>query len=455
MAAFTSKATGDWNAAGQTTWNEVGTPGAGDTATIQNTHTVTLAQNEQCDTLTIDVGGTLDLATFTLTGMTAETTLSGTLLGGDNCALTFNNAADRAIRGGASGVLNIVASSGNRALIDNVGAGKTSVLDVPTVHLDYVDIHSAVNGVRNSAQNAVSWYIDHCDIEGAGAGSVWGVFCINSKQTHAVWIRNSYISKFQATGRGIQVNGIAVLENVVFGVDIDGNAQANTSDFSYAYPATYFCNSVRSTAATMIHAATTHRGRIIAGDWGYAHGVGTPGIGYLHDGTIGIIERSVAAKKTGDYGARCTPLVDCDADRSVETSVYIPIATGDNIAVSVYGRRHTMTNDCAEVEIDPEGAWFTPATVATTLTNDDTWYEFAPSANGAGGSGDEGMVRIVLRLKEYQAGAYFDWADMVVTAGGTEYNVNFENWSMGIPQVAEPSSSGPARSPVGMTGGLV
>lgn len=43
MAAFTSKATGNWSASGQTTWNEVGVPGNGDTVTI--THTVTVDAN--------------------------------------------------------------------------------------------------------------------------------------------------------------------------------------------------------------------------------------------------------------------------------------------------------------------------------------------------------------------------------------------------------------------------
>lgn len=41
MAAFTSKATGNWSAAGQTTWNESGVPGDGDTVSI-GAHTVTV-----------------------------------------------------------------------------------------------------------------------------------------------------------------------------------------------------------------------------------------------------------------------------------------------------------------------------------------------------------------------------------------------------------------------------
>ena len=44
MSVFTSKATGNWSASGQTTWNEVGVPGSGDTASI-GAHTVTVNVN--------------------------------------------------------------------------------------------------------------------------------------------------------------------------------------------------------------------------------------------------------------------------------------------------------------------------------------------------------------------------------------------------------------------------
>lgn len=80
MAAFTSKSTGNWDAEGQTTWNEAGHPGAGDTVTIQNGHTVTLDSATACTTLTIDAGGTLTDATnnqgLTVSGIT---TIEGTL----------------------------------------------------------------------------------------------------------------------------------------------------------------------------------------------------------------------------------------------------------------------------------------------------------------------------------------------------------------------------------------
>jgi hypothetical protein len=40
MAAFTSKANGNWSSGGQTTWTQVGVPTAGDTVTINNIVTV-------------------------------------------------------------------------------------------------------------------------------------------------------------------------------------------------------------------------------------------------------------------------------------------------------------------------------------------------------------------------------------------------------------------------------
>ena len=57
-AAFTDKAAGNWNASGQTTWNEVGTPGTTDTVTI-DTYTITMTQSEACLSISVEVGGTL------------------------------------------------------------------------------------------------------------------------------------------------------------------------------------------------------------------------------------------------------------------------------------------------------------------------------------------------------------------------------------------------------------
>ncbi len=67
MAAFTSKATGNWSAGGQTTWNEVGVPGFNDSATINSPHTVTVdvdttVGDGTASTLAIASGGILSIA---------------------------------------------------------------------------------------------------------------------------------------------------------------------------------------------------------------------------------------------------------------------------------------------------------------------------------------------------------------------------------------------------------
>ncbi len=76
MAIFTSKATGNWSASGQTTWNEVGVPGPGDSATINSPHTATVdidttAGDNTDSAIVINSGATLVVAasvTLTVTG---------------------------------------------------------------------------------------------------------------------------------------------------------------------------------------------------------------------------------------------------------------------------------------------------------------------------------------------------------------------------------------------------
>ena len=76
MSAFTSRATGNWNAGAQTTWNQVGTPALGDSATINNTHVVTITANVTAGdgtatAISVLAGGTItiaDMVTFTVYG---------------------------------------------------------------------------------------------------------------------------------------------------------------------------------------------------------------------------------------------------------------------------------------------------------------------------------------------------------------------------------------------------
>lgn len=97
MTAYTSKANGNWNAGGQTTWNQTGTPASGDTAEIQNTHNVTVSVNvtvgDGSDTAVhVDAGGTLTIAdgvTLTIIGNILQ---EGSIVMGDGSGIVFASA---------------------------------------------------------------------------------------------------------------------------------------------------------------------------------------------------------------------------------------------------------------------------------------------------------------------------------------------------------------------------
>ena len=383
-----------------------------------------LDMNDIIARLDVLAGKTLTMGAGTaLTGMTDDALGQGKVYMNAGCELSWDTAADK-----SSKDLEIVArgTSGNRCLITNVGAGRLSIVSSTSKGWDceYTDIH-----------NVFSFFLTGdllrlivCDLEGAAASNYVIPLCTR------IILRDGWISNFDSAVYGGLAIGYGAgtkvidIQNMVWGEDIDGNAQPNAKDWVLWEVAGQWGKSVRARnvmllSATPIHwnSNTVGWSRVVIDNYGFCathllgSGPGTPGVGYI--GTpFWTGERSAAAKKTGDFGARITPKAGCgDAiDKDAELVVFIPIATGDDISVSVFGRRHTMTNDCAEVEIDPEGAWFTPDTSAPVLA-DDTWVEFTPSAVGAGGAADSGMVRIVLRLKEFQGAAFFDWADMVVT----------------------------------------
>ena len=86
MANFISAQSGNWDT--EATWG-AGHPIAGDTVTIQNTHTVTLDSAAACTTLTIDGSGVLTDATNNV-GLVVSgvTSITGTLTCG-SAAMSF------------------------------------------------------------------------------------------------------------------------------------------------------------------------------------------------------------------------------------------------------------------------------------------------------------------------------------------------------------------------------
>ena len=96
MAAFTSKAAGNWSASGQTTWNEVGVPGSGDTVTITHAITVdvttTVGDQPGTDTVVLSVSGVdltvADGVTFTIRGGASFN--NGKFIVGAGCTVEYD-----------------------------------------------------------------------------------------------------------------------------------------------------------------------------------------------------------------------------------------------------------------------------------------------------------------------------------------------------------------------------
>ncbi len=148
MAAFTSKASGNANAGGQTTWNEVGVPGDGDTATVQAGHTVTvtapwtLGAAGATGTAALTIGAAADAGGGALV-VNADLTLKGDLIQRRNHSVTV-----------AAGV----------TVLFQVGAGVTykwSTVNDPFVNWATIDLNGTVgSGVTIRAQGGGVGYLD-------------------------------------------------------------------------------------------------------------------------------------------------------------------------------------------------------------------------------------------------------------------------------------------------------
>lgn len=126
MAAFTTKATGNWSSSGQTTWNESGVPGSGDTVTI--THAITGDTNITIDG--IAGNGTLTMAAgkiLTLQGNAAQGNAAFILSAGAGLVFSTSGGDRKWLQGtsNSQGSCKIVANgtAGNHCTISKIGAG--------------------------------------------------------------------------------------------------------------------------------------------------------------------------------------------------------------------------------------------------------------------------------------------------------------------------------------------
>jgi hypothetical protein len=153
MAAFTSKATGNWSSGGQTTWNQVGVPGNGDTVIIGTGHAITVNVNttvghspgasDATAAVLVNTTGTLTVAAgivFTVRGDlklndTTLTLAAGSVLEFDASAAGTPSTARYVLQiGTGSGQTNVNClvngTSGSRCTIrSNAGGANARVID--------------------------------------------------------------------------------------------------------------------------------------------------------------------------------------------------------------------------------------------------------------------------------------------------------------------------------------
>lgn len=505
MAAYTSKASGDFNADGQTTWNEVGHPdGADDTAAIATGHAITAAAAVVCGAITIAGTGslvaqaaantitsitnngtgvcTIGATTFAgvlvnastglltingaLTGITnftpsncnmnANVTMSGTLTGpatgttfamaagttlsetgvsgnavsfagtwtmGAGCTLSGTKAAEWvAASAGVGGTFTATGTAGSPISITNATALRNARLGASLVASGTYNLtHVNLDGVLAFVGSAGLFNLSYVQFAPKVAADVIQFNSTTPNPTglfRYCWVAGVVGTTFLSASPFMQP-GI-VLENIAIGYARTGAANALTTGQSSCCAA-----HVRN---CIINATTQVSGvgrfsvdnlgyldaAMVAGGSALAAAVVDPGVSKTWGG-YGTVERSTANPRTATYHERSTPESNVTTTHPLDFSIYVPISSGEDIAVSVYASRSAMTSDCAKIVIDPEQAWFTTATSAELLTNAATYYQLTASASTARGAGATGMVRVVMRVDEYAAAQYVDWDDFAVT----------------------------------------
>lgn len=198
MAAFTSKATGDWGASGQTTWNEVGVPGSGDTVTVTAGHTVTVSDTQATGALTLAVSGasggvlaisgTGQLTCYgSITGNNSSTSPVDriTIAAGGRLHFDTTGGAITVTLGSTTGPFRLKASgtSGSHCQIKRTNGTNTVYFNASDSlrkgglwNLTYTDLQyiggasqrATVFNSANAADSTVDFVMDHCTIDNCG-----------------------------------------------------------------------------------------------------------------------------------------------------------------------------------------------------------------------------------------------------------------------------------------------
>jgi len=156
MAEFTSKATGNWSSSGQTTWNEVGVPGTGDTVLINNDHIITVDVDTTVGASTgtkpgIEIAGasagsygTLQLAAgVTLTVSGVNITTYPAILVNRYAWLKVNTAGAKLSVNCTSDWQTCIVNKGHFLSLGTSAANPNAYLSIPSANIKYDNLSTA------------------------------------------------------------------------------------------------------------------------------------------------------------------------------------------------------------------------------------------------------------------------------------------------------------------------
>jgi hypothetical protein len=243
MAAFTSKADGNWSASGATTWTQAGVPADGDTVTLSHNVTVdvdtTIGSSPDTDgtaavafsasvagkTLTVAAGKVLTLKgdlTHAATGTGGISTVH--LAAGSSLVFLPKSGATYKWRLNNNAYLTTAGTSGSRCTIKtDLSAGGGAAFMVS-------DNATRTQGAKTCA------YTDFIDL---GTAAAWGVQTIvqypdntTASITHCTFTRCNYLAKDDGTSYW---QGTYLLEDCTFTDSVEGTWQGAASGHAFTF----------------------------------------------------------------------------------------------------------------------------------------------------------------------------------------------------------------------------
>lgn len=360
MAAITSAANGDWDAGA--TWTGGTKPVSGDTVTVN--HAVNVDTSEACSGLTVSAGQSLTIAnggTLAVDGGTFTNNGTIEVLGGGTLTVSVNM--------GGTGNLNLTGSSGSSlATLQSNSATTARYYQCTGTASKWQWANVILCPLSNSGGLILAY---QCWFKGYGAAVFGTASAI--RELRECWFSDGFkvglpqrIQRVTNLAMGYRRDGTpASLQDFCtfqylehWNAGINGLLAKDGAAFNaISQDAKVAIDGLGYLPASMTDQMTGTPPTIVRGSsaiWGY----------------LGVVERSTANPPNGKtYHARLTPRSAVVVDTPLEFSVRVPVESGDNISVTAKASRSGDSSDCADVVIDPEGAWFTPTTVAWDLTN--------------------------------------------------------------------------------------